>query len=74
MFSPDEKRKFSEHLEKYTENAYFLYFQTFNSHKGCHPCGTQYHAVYLGATANVLEELFKSMLREAYEFDIIIEQ
>lgn len=71
MFTPEKQKEFSGHLKQHTESAYYLYYQLYNEHKNCHPCGTQYHVVYLGATANVLEDLLKSMVQQAYEFDFI---
>jgi hypothetical protein len=74
MFAPDKQKEFSEHLKRYTESAYFLNYKLYNEHKNCHPCGTQYHVVYLGATANTLEDLLKSMVQQAYEFDFIVDK
>ena len=71
ILHPDEVKEFSEYVDKYTENSYYIYNTIHNSNKSCTPCGTMYHVLYLGDVTEVLENLLKRMLLTAYFEDIL---
>ena len=70
----ETKTEFVRALEQFTESAYHLYYDIFNAHKECAPCGTVYHVVYLGHVSGLLEDILQTMLEQAYEYDIPVQE
>jgi len=61
----EHKEDFLKQLRIHTESAYELYWILY--HGACSPCGTMYRGLHINSAAGELENILKTMLRNAYE-------